>query len=207
MFATRSEAHCLDVRAFGWHRQIRRYENGIIAPSVDVVIRLAELFDVTTDYLLIGSPRRPVRPVHERGRRVAADHHRRVVQVLEFRLRGLRDRVGDRQLGVGRAAPLRVAVVIVGIQTTQPFGAVAACAGCVGVSSDSARATAATTARPQRTGTWRRSEVEAAGIDRPPETDTDEPSEREDTEHERGNRDLGNDCSPAGHAATTQTST
>jgi len=44
-------------------------------------------------------------------------------------------------------------------------------------------------------------------MDTPPETDTDEPSDREDTEHEGGNRDLCNDSSPAGHAATTQTST
>jgi len=39
--------------------QISRYENGKITPSVEVVVRLAELFNVTTDYLLIdGAPRR-----------------------------------------------------------------------------------------------------------------------------------------------------
>lgn len=41
--------------------QISRYENGRIAPSADAIVRLAEAFDVSTDYLLIDtSPRRPL---------------------------------------------------------------------------------------------------------------------------------------------------
>ncbi|HUY48683.1 MAG TPA: helix-turn-helix transcriptional regulator [Streptosporangiaceae bacterium] len=38
---------------------ISRYENGKMTPAVDAVIRLAEILDVSTDYLLIdGAPRR-----------------------------------------------------------------------------------------------------------------------------------------------------
>lgn len=41
--------------------QISRYENGRITPSADAIVRLAEVFDVTTDYLLIETaPRRPL---------------------------------------------------------------------------------------------------------------------------------------------------
>ena len=40
--------------------QISRYENGRIAPSADAIIRLAQTFNVSTDYLLIDdAPRRP----------------------------------------------------------------------------------------------------------------------------------------------------
>jgi transcriptional regulator with XRE-family HTH domain len=40
--------------------QISRYENGKIAPSADALIRLAQTFNVSTDYLLIDdAPRRP----------------------------------------------------------------------------------------------------------------------------------------------------
>ena len=40
--------------------QISRYEHGRITPSADVIIRLAETFDVSTDYLLLdNAPRRP----------------------------------------------------------------------------------------------------------------------------------------------------
>ena len=51
--------------------QISRYENGKITPSVEVIVRLAELFDVATDYLLIdGAPRRafkaPTDPLADR---------------------------------------------------------------------------------------------------------------------------------------------
>lgn len=42
--------------------QISRYEAGRITPSADAVIRLAEVFAVSTDYLLISdAPRRPLR--------------------------------------------------------------------------------------------------------------------------------------------------
>jgi transcriptional regulator with XRE-family HTH domain len=41
--------------------QISRYENGKMTPSAEAVVRLAEILDVTTDYLLIEtSPRRPL---------------------------------------------------------------------------------------------------------------------------------------------------
>lgn len=39
--------------------QISRYENGRMSPSAEALVRLAEILDVTTDYLLIDhSPRR-----------------------------------------------------------------------------------------------------------------------------------------------------
>lgn len=42
--------------------QISRYENGHITPSVDALIRLAETFDVSCDYLLLDdAPRRHFR--------------------------------------------------------------------------------------------------------------------------------------------------
>jgi transcriptional regulator with XRE-family HTH domain len=41
--------------------QISRYENGRMSPSAEAVVRLAEILDVSTDYLLIDtSPRRPL---------------------------------------------------------------------------------------------------------------------------------------------------
>jgi DNA-binding XRE family transcriptional regulator len=43
--------------------QISRYETGKISPSVDVVVKLAETFGVSADYLLIdGAARRPRPP-------------------------------------------------------------------------------------------------------------------------------------------------
>ena len=42
--------------------QISRYENGRITPSADAVARLAEVFAVSCDYLLVDdAPRRPFR--------------------------------------------------------------------------------------------------------------------------------------------------
>jgi len=43
-------------------RQISRYENGKIVPSVEAVIRLAQTLDVSIDYLLLEDvPRRPLK--------------------------------------------------------------------------------------------------------------------------------------------------
>jgi len=40
--------------------QISRYENGRITPSADAIIRLAQTFNVSCDYLLVdNAPRRP----------------------------------------------------------------------------------------------------------------------------------------------------
>lgn len=58
--------------------QISRYENGRITPSADAVVRLAEVFDVSTDYLLVeDAPRRPFR----RGDEALGD---RLAQVEEL---------------------------------------------------------------------------------------------------------------------------
>lgn len=52
----------LAERIGGDPAQISRYENGRITPSADAVVKLAEVFDVSTDYLLVeDSPRRPFR--------------------------------------------------------------------------------------------------------------------------------------------------
>lgn len=41
-------------------RQISRYEHGRITPSVETTVKIAQAFDVTTDYLLIeNAPRKP----------------------------------------------------------------------------------------------------------------------------------------------------
>lgn len=43
-------------------RQISRYENGRITPSLEAVVRIAEALDVSLDYLAIDDmPRRPLR--------------------------------------------------------------------------------------------------------------------------------------------------
>ena len=63
----------LATRAGADAGQISRYENGKITPSVDAVVRLAEIFDVSTDHLLLDdTPRRPFRQAHdELGARLA----------------------------------------------------------------------------------------------------------------------------------------
>lgn len=48
------------VGAAGAH-QISRYENGQTMPSTETIVRLAEVLDISIDYLLIdGAPRRPL---------------------------------------------------------------------------------------------------------------------------------------------------
>lgn len=44
-------------------RQISRYENDRVTPSVDVVVKLARAFNVSVDHLLIDDA--PKRPLHE----------------------------------------------------------------------------------------------------------------------------------------------
>ena len=42
-------------------RAISRYENGRITPSLDALVRIAEVFNVSLDYLAVeGAPRRPL---------------------------------------------------------------------------------------------------------------------------------------------------
>jgi transcriptional regulator with XRE-family HTH domain len=63
----------LAARLGGDPGQISRYETGKISPSIDVVVKLAEAFDVSADYLLIdGAARRPLRaPTDLLGERLA----------------------------------------------------------------------------------------------------------------------------------------
>lgn len=43
-------------------RQISRYETGKITPSAEALVKFAEVFDVSIDYLLVeDAPRRPLR--------------------------------------------------------------------------------------------------------------------------------------------------
>jgi transcriptional regulator with XRE-family HTH domain len=44
-------------------RQVSRYENDRVMPSVDVIVKVAKAYDVSIDYLLLDDvPRRPARP-------------------------------------------------------------------------------------------------------------------------------------------------
>lgn len=46
-------------------RQVSRYEGGKVAPSLEAVIRIAEVFNVSLDYLVIpDTPRRPLHAPH-----------------------------------------------------------------------------------------------------------------------------------------------
>lgn len=43
-------------------RQISRYENGKITPSIDAIIKLAEVFDISVDYILFeAAMKRPLK--------------------------------------------------------------------------------------------------------------------------------------------------
>jgi transcriptional regulator with XRE-family HTH domain len=46
-------------------RQVSRYENGRVAPSLEAVVRIAETFNTSVDYLV--TPDAPRRPLHARG--------------------------------------------------------------------------------------------------------------------------------------------
>jgi transcriptional regulator with XRE-family HTH domain len=63
----------LAARLGGDPGQISRCETGKISPSIDVVVKLAEAFDVSADYLLIdGAARRPLHaPTDLLGERLA----------------------------------------------------------------------------------------------------------------------------------------
>ena len=41
-------------------RQISRYEKGHVAPSIDVIVKIAAALEVTTDYLLTGKAPRNI---------------------------------------------------------------------------------------------------------------------------------------------------
>jgi transcriptional regulator with XRE-family HTH domain len=43
-------------------RQVSRYENGRITPSLEALVRIAETFNVSVDYLVV--PDAPRRPLH-----------------------------------------------------------------------------------------------------------------------------------------------
>lgn len=45
-------------------RQVSRYENDRVTPSIEVAVKIAKAFDVSLDYLLLdNSPRKPLRTV------------------------------------------------------------------------------------------------------------------------------------------------
>jgi transcriptional regulator with XRE-family HTH domain len=53
-------------------RQVSRYENGRVTPSIEVVIKMAKAYNVSLDYLLLDdAPRRPLElPVSRLAERV-----------------------------------------------------------------------------------------------------------------------------------------
>jgi len=55
-------------------RQVSRYENGRITPSLDVLVRIAEVLNVSIDHLVVeGVARRPLHaPDHGLGERLVA---------------------------------------------------------------------------------------------------------------------------------------
>lgn len=56
----------LATKIVGDPGQISRYENGKITPSVEAIVKFAELFDVSVDYLLVENAlRRPFRQTHD----------------------------------------------------------------------------------------------------------------------------------------------
>ena len=89
-------------------RQVSRYENDRVTPSVEVVVKMAKAFDVSLDYLLIDdAPRSPLGP--PRGRlaervltagELSEDDERSLLHVLEAieaknRLKALAAEVGE----------------------------------------------------------------------------------------------------------------
>jgi transcriptional regulator with XRE-family HTH domain len=46
-------------------RQVSRYENGRVAPGLEAVVRIAETFNISIDYLV--TPDAPRRPLHAPG--------------------------------------------------------------------------------------------------------------------------------------------
>ncbi|HZU60726.1 MAG TPA: helix-turn-helix transcriptional regulator [Solirubrobacteraceae bacterium] len=54
-------------------QRVSRYENGRITPSLDAIVRVAEAFNVSIDYLLVdGIPRRPLHAAeHNLGDRLS----------------------------------------------------------------------------------------------------------------------------------------
>jgi transcriptional regulator with XRE-family HTH domain len=56
-----SQAELAEKAGAGDARQISRYENGRITPSLDAIIHIAQALDVSIDYLVIDDiPRRPL---------------------------------------------------------------------------------------------------------------------------------------------------
>jgi transcriptional regulator with XRE-family HTH domain len=72
-------------------RQVSRYENDRVMPSVDVIIKMAKAYDVSIDYLLVDdAPRRPLQaPTSKLAERVLAagqlseDDERSLLHMLE----------------------------------------------------------------------------------------------------------------------------